>query len=169
LLTSKKRRKDVPENLIQNPAKNASPNFPHPRSPHAARHQFKIKGSPADSYLRVNGTARNSCIDPDAETAFASSLFDAQIRVVADRIREKQPETVLPLEYLHVIVQEIGNDEVNDLASLYQVFDTPNFQREQPIFENERLFLNYALAVAASYAVKRRLDFVLFSKIRHCP
>jgi hypothetical protein len=36
----------------------------------------------------------------------------------------------------------------------------------RPIFENERLFLNYALAVAASYAVKRRLDFVVFSKVR---
>lgn len=101
-------------------------------------------------------------------SAFASRQFDAQTRGVADRIREKRPGTVLPLEYLHVIVQEIGNDEVNDLACLYQVCDTLGFQRDQPIFENKRIFLNYALAVAASYAVKRRLDFVVFSKIRRC-
>jgi hypothetical protein len=102
-------------------------------------------------------------------SAFASSRFDAQILAVADRIRETQPEAMLPLEYLHLIVQEIGSDEVNDLASLYHVHDTPGFQREQPIFENQRLFLNYAVAVAASYAVKRRLDFVVFSKVRRCP
>jgi hypothetical protein len=98
--------------------------------------------------------------------AFASRRFDAEIRAVTDRIREKQPETVLPLDYLHVLVQEIGNDEVNDLASLYHVCDTPGFQRKQPLFENERIFLNYALTVAASYAVKRHLDFVVFSRTR---
>ena len=101
-------------------------------------------------------------------SAFASSRFDDLIRAVADRIRERKPETVLPLEYLHVVVQEIGNDEVNDLASLYHVHSIPGFQREQPVFENQRIFLNYALAVAASYAVKRRLDYVLFSKVRRC-
>jgi hypothetical protein len=102
-------------------------------------------------------------------SAFASSRFDTLIRAVMDHIREKQAETVLPLEYLHVVVQEIGKDEVNDLASLYHVHDAPGFERKQPIFENQRIFLNYALAVASSYAVKRRLDFVLFSKIRRCP
>jgi hypothetical protein len=101
--------------------------------------------------------------------AFASLRFDAQIREVAERIIEKQKTTVLPLEYLHVIVQEIGDDEANDLASLYHVCDTPGFQRKQAIFENQRIFLNYALAVAASYAVRRRLDFVIFSKVRRCP
>lgn len=98
--------------------------------------------------------------------AFASQQFDARVREVVDRVREKQSTTVLPLEYLHVVVKEIGGDEANDLASLYQVCDTPGFERKQPIFENERLFLNYAIAVAASYAVKRRLAFVVFSKVR---
>ena len=99
-------------------------------------------------------------------SAFAAKQFKTTTLEVLDRVREKTPGAVLPLEYLHVIVQEIGNDEANDLASLYHVCDTPGFQREQPLFENERLFLNYALAVAASYAVKRRLDFVVFSKVR---
>jgi hypothetical protein len=82
-----------------------------------------------------------------------------------EHIRERHPETVMPLEYLHVIIQEIGNDEVNDLASLYHINDTPGFQRKQPIFENQRIFLNYALAVASSYSVKRGLDFILYSKV----
>jgi len=99
-------------------------------------------------------------------SAFAAKQFKTTTLEVLDRVREKTPGAVLPLEYLHVIVQEIGNDEANDLASLYYVHDTPGFQREQPIFENQRIFLNYALAVAASYAVKRRLDFVVFSKVR---
>lgn len=100
--------------------------------------------------------------------AFANTRFDQQVRAVIERTRERKPESVLPLEYLHVIVQEIGNDEANDLASLFHVHDTPGFQREDPIFEHQRIFLNYALAVAASYAVKRRLDHVVFSKIRRC-
>jgi hypothetical protein len=107
---------------------------------------------------------------PDCEfadlCAFVSHRFDVQIREVLGRVREKNQTSILPLEYLHVIVQEIGGDDANDLASLYHVCDTPGFQRKQPIFENERLFLNYALTVAASYAVKRRLDFVVFSKVR---
>jgi hypothetical protein len=96
--------------------------------------------------------------------AFATARFDEAIRAIIDRTKDMQHTVVLPLEYLLVTIQQIGSDEVNDLASLYHVRDTPGFQRTETIFENERLFLHYAIVLAASYAVKRHLDWVLYSR-----
>jgi hypothetical protein len=96
--------------------------------------------------------------------AFAAVRLETQIREVLARAREKNNVAVLPLQYMHLSLQVIGTDEANDLATLHLVCDMPGLRRKKAIFTNERLFLNYALAVAASYAVKHHVDFLLFSR-----
>jgi hypothetical protein len=96
---------------------------------------------------------------------FANSRFDQRTRDVLDSVKEKDEMSIVPLEYIHVVIREIGEDEANDLSSAYFISETPGFERKETIFENERMFFKYAIVLATAYAVKRGVDVVVFSKI----
>lgn len=95
---------------------------------------------------------------------FSKYLFEIQIREILERMKEKDKTKIIPPEYIHFIVQEIGQDKVNDLCSIYYVSETPGFERKEVILKNERLFFEYGATVAASYAVKRKVDVLFYSK-----
>jgi len=95
---------------------------------------------------------------------FATHLFELRIRDILERLKDKEKTKIIPPEYIYLIVHEIGQDEVNDLCSIYYVSETPGFEREEVILKNEKLFFKYGVVVAASYAVKRKVDVVFYSK-----
>jgi len=95
---------------------------------------------------------------------FADYLFGIRIQDI--RFIEKDTSRIVPLEYIYVIIQEIGKDKANDLCSIYYISELPGFEHEELILENENLFLEYGGAIAASYAVKKKIHYVLYSKIK---
>ena len=95
---------------------------------------------------------------------FATYLFEIRIRDILERLKDKEKTKIIPPEYIYLIVHEIGQDEVNDLCSIYYVSETPGFERKEVILKNEKLFFKYGVVVAASYAVKRKVDVVFYSK-----
>ena len=68
------------------------------------------------------------------------------------------PESIL------LIVSQIGQDEANDLSSIYYISEIPGFERREVIVENQKLFFNYAKSLATSYAIKRNVDVLIYSK-----
>jgi len=95
---------------------------------------------------------------------FSKHLFEIRIREILERMKEKQEAKIIPPEYIHFIVHEIGQDKVNDVCSIYYVSEIPGFERSEVILKNERLFFEYGATVAASYAIKRKLDVIFYSK-----
>jgi hypothetical protein len=95
---------------------------------------------------------------------FADYLFGIKIQDIS--FIEKDTSRIVPLEYIYVIIQEIGKDKANDLCSVYHISELLGFEHEELILENENLFLEYGGAIAASYAVKKKLHYVLYSKIK---
>lgn len=78
--------------------------------------------------------------------------------------KEKEQTRIIPLEYIHFVLTEVGNDKANDFASIFRVSVTPGFERSEPLVENVRLFYEYGMAVSAAYAVKFNVNSILFTK-----
>lgn len=95
---------------------------------------------------------------------FANHLFDIRIREVLERLKDKNELRVILPEYIELVVTEIGQDKANDLASIYYVSEMSASPKRDAILENERLFFEYGATLAASYAVKRNVDVVVYVK-----
>ena len=55
-------------------------------------------------------------------------------------------------------------DMANDLATILDVSILPGLERETAVVKNHRCFFDYALLVAAAYAVKLDRCLVLYEK-----
>jgi hypothetical protein len=95
---------------------------------------------------------------------FATHLFEIRIREVLERLKDKKELRIVLPEYIELIVTEIGLDQANDLTSIYYVSEMSATPRREMILEDERLFFEYGATLAASYAVKRNVDVVVYSK-----
>jgi hypothetical protein len=95
---------------------------------------------------------------------FASEVFHQRAVTILENAKDMDQTQIVPPEYVHLIVKEIGNDEANDLASIYYVSVVPGFERSEPIVENMRLFFKYGLPLAAAYAIKRKVDYVFYTR-----
>jgi hypothetical protein len=98
---------------------------------------------------------------------FSKFLFEKRIREILDGMKEKTNISVVPLEYIYFVIHEIGRDKVNDLCSIYYICEIPGFERKENILKNEKLFFEYGATVAASYAVKRKIDALFYNKKRY--
>jgi hypothetical protein len=95
---------------------------------------------------------------------FSTHQFNLKVLDLLGRTKEKEQTTIIVPEYIYLVVQEIGQDKDNDLSSIYYVSETPGFERKEVIIENAQLYLEYAASLAASYAVKRKVDVLFYSK-----
>lgn len=95
---------------------------------------------------------------------FANEAFHQRGLQLFDSIREKEKTKIIPLEYIHLVLTEVGNDQANDFASIYRVSETPGFERSELLVENARLFYEYGMAVSAAYAIKFNVNSILFTK-----
>ncbi len=94
---------------------------------------------------------------------YSSVVFDSRCRDVLFRANKKEQLAIVIPEYIYLIVQEIGQDRANDMCSVYHVSEVPGHEFQRPIFENEKLFLEYGLPVASAYAIKLGIDSVLYA------
>jgi len=91
---------------------------------------------------------------------YANYVFDTKVKEIIHQAMSKADSEVLPSNYIYLITEEIGQDKANDLSSIYYVSEVPGFERTEMILENERMFFEYALAVAAAYAIRMKVDVV---------
>jgi hypothetical protein len=95
---------------------------------------------------------------------YTNTIFDRQVKETIAKAIQKSESNVLVPHYIYLVTEEIGQDMENDLSSIYVVSEVPGFKRKETVFENERLFFEYALALAAAYAVKRKASIVMYDK-----
>jgi hypothetical protein len=94
---------------------------------------------------------------------YANALFERGVRAIMSAARERSSKAVVPSRYVLVVTEQIGQDEANDVSHILLV-------REQAFGEalvrelltNARLFHDYALALAAAYALSEGIDSLLY-------
>lgn len=68
------------------------------------------------------------------------------------------------LNYILMECIEIGIDRANDITFIEHVIELPGVERSTVIIEGERLFFEYALAVASAYCIKVDADCVYYRR-----
>ena len=96
--------------------------------------------------------------------SFSSQVLHQRAMQFLEEAKDKEQTKVFPLDYIHFVLTEVGNDKVNDFASIYHVSETPGFERQEPVVENVMLFFEYGMAVSAAYAIKRKVNAIFFTK-----
>jgi hypothetical protein len=97
---------------------------------------------------------------------FASEVIHQRAMAIIEAARDTEQTMIVPPDYVHLVVNEVGSDKANDYASISHVCEVPGFERREPIVENAKLFFEYGMAVAAAYAIQRKLSSVLYTKRR---
>lgn len=114
---------------------------------------------------------KNYCVSNEINETFnelclyANKIFQEQLEKIYDSIINLDENNIVPNKYILLQVQEIGQDKKFDISSIYKVNNeivTGDVKREV-IFENERIFFEYASILAASYAIKLGFDTVCYS------
>lgn len=97
---------------------------------------------------------------------FATDLFERAIRDTMERSIEWSENRVLPTRYVLLITEEIGQDRANDISRIAIARSSLNYEQPQifPVTEDTRIFFEHALALAAAYAVRERIDHVVWHK-----
>ena len=73
---------------------------------------------------------------------------------------------MLPARYVLLITEEIGQDKANDVSRIAIARSSLNDEQPHifPIMEDARIFFEHALALASAYAVRERIDYVVWHK-----
>ena len=95
---------------------------------------------------------------------FSRQVLHQRALQLFEGAKDKEQARIIPLEYVHLVLTEVGNDKANDFASVFRVSETPGFERNEPLVENEKLFYEYGMAVSAAYAIKFNVNSILFTK-----
>jgi len=95
---------------------------------------------------------------------FAVEVFQKKIRSIMDGAINKMESNLLIPSHIFLVTEEIGQDKAFDISSIYYINETPGFERDDIIIANERLFFEYALALASAYAVRMGLEAVVYEK-----
>lgn len=96
---------------------------------------------------------------------YANDLFEQRIRAIFNAARERTRTGIVPSRYVWVSTQEIGQYRANDVSHIAvmteQGHDDP-LVRE--LVMNARIFHDHALMLACAYAVRERVEMVVWQK-----
>lgn len=97
---------------------------------------------------------------------FATELFERAVRDTMERAVEWTEDRILPDRYVLLITEEIGQDRANDVSRIAIAEARLGDEQPQvlPIIEDSRIFFEHALALASAYAVRERIDYVVWHK-----
>lgn len=95
---------------------------------------------------------------------FANEVFDRKAKDLIDSAIDKTKSNLILPAYIFLLVEEIGQDKDNDLCSIYCVRQSLGRQNSTVVLENAKLFFEYGLALAASYAIKYDVSFVVYER-----
>lgn len=96
---------------------------------------------------------------------YANKRFQEQLVEIHGSIINLDENKIIPIKYILLYVQEIGQDKKFDISSIYKINKeiVTGDERREIIFENERIFFEYASTLAASYAIKFGFNTVCYS------
>lgn len=95
---------------------------------------------------------------------YATEVFQKRITDVIDAAKDQAEVQIILPEYILLVVEEIGQDKANDLSSIYHVRQSLGQQNVDTVLENKKLFFEYSLALASSYAVKHSISNVIYQR-----
>jgi len=95
---------------------------------------------------------------------YSCEALHQKATLLLEEAMDKEQTEIVPLQYIHLVVNEVGSDKANDFASIYYVSELPGFEKNEPLIENAKLFFEHGMAVAAAYAIKHEVHAILFSK-----
>jgi len=95
---------------------------------------------------------------------YATEVFQKRITGIIDAAKDQSDVHIILPEYILLVVEEIGKDKANDLSSIYHVRHSLGQQVVDTILKNKKLFFEYSLALASSYAIKFNLSNVLYQR-----
>lgn len=95
---------------------------------------------------------------------YANSVFDKKAKEIMCQAIPKSDSKLLIPRYIYLITEEIGQDKANDMSSIYYVSELPGFERTEILLKNERIFFEHALALAVAFAIKMKIDAVMYVK-----
>lgn len=95
---------------------------------------------------------------------FSSKVFHQRAVAIMRDAKDNEQTMIVPSDYILLVVNEIANDMANDYCSIAYVSEVPGFERSEPLVENAKIFFEHGMAVAASYAIKRKVGAVLYSR-----
>ncbi|MCK4641209.1 MAG: hypothetical protein KAU06_07725 [Candidatus Marinimicrobia bacterium] len=95
---------------------------------------------------------------------FAVAVFQTKISsIIEGAINKMESNLVIP-SHIFLLTEEIGQDRAFDISSIYYINETSGFERNDIIVANQRLFFEYALALASAYAVQMGIETVAYEK-----
>jgi len=106
---------------------------------------------------KANPTFRELCL-------YANEVFDRKARDLMNSAIDKAKSNLILPEYIFLLVEEIGQDKANDLCSIYYVRQYLGQENSTVVLENEKLFFEYGLALAASYAIKYDVSVIIYER-----
>jgi hypothetical protein len=99
---------------------------------------------------------------------FANDRFCTEVSVRLSHARERTVDALRPSRYVLVVTEVIGQDCANDISHIALVRERPHGEPLlSALVQDARIFHEHALALAAAYAVREGLEFVLWSKNLH--
>jgi hypothetical protein len=106
---------------------------------------------------KTNPTFRELCL-------YANEVFDRKAKELIRSAIDKVKSNIILPAYIFLLVEEIGQDKANDLCSIYYVRESLGQEKETIVLENVKLFFEYGLALAASYAIKYDVPFIVYER-----
>jgi hypothetical protein len=108
---------------------------------------------------KASPTFRKLCL-------YVNEVFDRKAKNLINLAIDKAKSNLILPSYIFLQVEEIGQDKASDLCSIYDIRQTLGQQNTIKILKNEKLFFEYGLALAASYAVKNNISFIVYERIQ---
>ena len=95
---------------------------------------------------------------------YASVTFSTLVLPLIDDAMKQTDSSIVLSRYVLVVTEVIGQDMANDLSSIYLVANNPQGEYRIPLVENQRIFSEHGVALAAAYALKHHATPVRCSK-----
>jgi len=97
--------------------------------------------------------------------AYAAHVFDEAARHLIEHSMDRALSTIIPSRYIWVETHEIGQDRAYDFSMIRLVQESPSGPEIVDLVRPERIFHEHALALAAAYALKYKVDIVMYDRI----
>jgi hypothetical protein len=104
-------------------------------------------------------------LDETQVFAYAVQIFDAAARDLIEHAKPQAPRRITPPRYIWVETHEIGQDKAYDFSMIKFVRETPAAPDVIHLVGPERIFHEHALALAAAYALKHKVDLIMYDRI----
>jgi len=95
---------------------------------------------------------------------YATKLFEEKVRLLISAAIDKNKTAIVYPLHIYLLTEEIGQNRALDISSIYKIQNLANSTIEKCIIKNKKIFYEYAIALAASYAIKYGIELVVYER-----